>query len=179
MASTTSEDAPTSTEQTLSARPEQAQAYTPPREGGAFRALRHRNFRVFWVGQLISLIGTWAQNLAQGWLIVLLVDPAAYALLHSHTGAPVIAAQNPGPKVEADANYYSGWVNFAGGLPIFLFTLIAGVVADRVDKRKMLLVTQGILIFTAVGLGLLCTFHVVQIWHVLFFRRPVRHGRRF
>ena len=41
--------------------------------GGAFRALRNRNFRLFWVGQLISLIGTWAQNLAQGWLIVLLV----------------------------------------------------------------------------------------------------------
>ena len=169
MSTTVSDDAPTSTEQTLSARPEQAQAYMPSREGGAFRALRHRNFRVFWIGQLISLIGTWAQNLAQGWLIVLLVDPVARALLHSHTGAPVIAAQNPGPKVEADANYFSGWVNFAGGLPIFLFTLIAGVVADRVDKRKMLLVTQGTLIFTAAGLGLLCTLHVVQIWHVMFF----------
>ena len=172
MSSTTGEvAAPTSTEQTLSARPEQAvpQRHTPGRSGGAFRALHHRNFRVFWFGQLISLIGTWAQNLAQGWLIVLLVDPVAAALLHSHAGVPVVAAQNPGKAVEAAANYYSGWVNFAGGLPIFLFTLIAGVVADRVDKRKLLLVTQSTLIFTALCLGLLCAAGTVQIWHVLLF----------
>ena len=165
------EAAPTSTEQTLSARPEQAvpQTHAHRRQGGAFRALRHRNFRVFWIGQLISLIGTWAQNLAQGWLIVLLVDPVAHALLHSHAGVPVVAAQHPGKAVEAAANYYSGWVNFAGGVPIFLFTLIAGVVADRVDKRKLLLITQGTLILTALGLGLLSVFGVVEIWHVLFF----------
>ena len=54
--------------------------------GGAFRALRHRNFRLFWIGQMISLIGTWAQNLAQGWLIVLLVDPVAREMLR-HGGA--------------------------------------------------------------------------------------------
>ena len=48
----------------------------PPRKPGAFRALRNRNFRLFWIGQLVSLIGTWAQNLAQGWLIVILVDPS-------------------------------------------------------------------------------------------------------
>ena len=161
--------APTSTEQTLSARPEQAAPPTSSGPGGAFRALRHRDFRVFWVGQLISLIGTWAQNLAQGWLIVLLVDPIAYGLLHSHTGASVVAAQHPGKAVEAAANFWSGWVNFVGGLPIFLFTLIAGVVADRVDKRKLLLVTQGTLILTALGLGLLCAFGVVEIWHVLLF----------
>jgi len=123
------------------------------RKPGAFRALCNRNFRLFWIGQLISLIGTWAQSLAQGWLIVLLVDP-----LGSHT-----------PAVEADANFYSGWVNFAGGMPIFLFTLLAGVVADRVDKRKMLLVTQSGLILSAFGLGILATEGVVKIWHVLFF----------
>ena len=123
------------------------------RRPGAFRALSNRNFRLFWIGQLISLIGTWAQSLAQGWLIVLLVDP-----LGSHT-----------PAVEADANFYSGWVNFAGGMPIFLFTLLAGVVADRVDKRKMLLVTQSGLILSALGLGILATEGVVKIWHVLFF----------
>ena len=126
---------------------------TKIRKPGAFRALSNRNFRLFWIGQLISLIGTWAQSLAQGWLILLLVDP-----LGSHT-----------PKVEADANFYSGWVNFAGGMPIFLFTLLAGVVADRVDKRKMLLVTQSGLIFSAFGLGILATEGVVKIWHVLFF----------
>jgi len=133
---------------------------------GAFRALRHRNFRLFWIGQLISLIGTWAQNLAQGWLIVLLVDPA----LHHGGGAPLQAVGGGhSAAVEATANFYSGWVNFAGGLPIFLFTLLAGVIADRVDKRKLLLVTQSGLIVSALCLGILAVRGTVQIWHVLFF----------
>ncbi len=141
----------------------------PAAKGGPFRALHIRNFRLFWSGQLVSLIGTWAQNLAQGWLIVLLVDPAAAALLR-HGGSAVGQASGPhNPAVEAAANFYSGWVNFASGLPIFLFTLLAGVVADRVDKRKMLLVTQSGLIGCAVGLGILVSSGNVQIWHVLFF----------
>ena len=81
----------------------------------------------------------------------------------------VSAAGNHSSAVEADANFYSGWVNFAGGLPIFLFTLLAGVVADRVDKRKMLLVTQSGLILCALGLGILASEGKVEIWHVLFF----------
>ena len=141
----------------------------PAQKGGAFRALRNRNFRLFWIGQLISLIGTWAQNLAQGWLIVLLVDPVARAMLRHGGAAAGAATQQHGADVEAAANFYSGWVNFAGGLPIFLFTLLAGVVADRVDKRKMLLVTQSALILCAVGLGLLCVLGRVEIWHVMFF----------
>jgi MFS family permease len=169
MPQVTDEDVPTSTEQTLSARPEQAMPLGVGQKPGAFRALRHRNFRVFWIGQLISLIGTWAQNLAQGWLIVLLVDPVTRALLHSHGGQAVGAAQNPSPAIEANANFYSGWVNFAGGIPIFLLTLIAGVVADRVDKRKLLLVTQSTLILSAFGLGILCATGRVEIWQVMFF----------
>ena len=146
-------------------RPAQAILQPGPKPG-AFRALQNRNFRIFWVGQLISLIGTWAQNLAQGWLIVLLVDPA----LHHGGGVPLQAAQGGhSASVEATANFYSGWVNFAGGLPIFLFTLLAGVLADRVDKRKLLLVTQSGLIFTALCLGILAVRGTVQIWHVLFF----------
>ncbi len=139
----------------------------PPPKPGAFRALRNRNFRIFWIGQLISLIGTWAQSLAQGWLIVLLVDPVASQLLR-HGGAAA-AQGSQSSAVEAAANYYSGWVNFAGGLPIFLFTLLAGVVADRVDKRKLLLVTQSGLILCALGLGILAAEGIVQIWQVLFF----------
>lgn len=137
--------------------------------GGAFRALRHRNFRIFWIGQLISLIGTWAQNLAQGWLIVLLVDPVARALLRHGGAAAGAATQHHSLDVERAANLYSGWVNFAGGLPIFLLTLIAGVVADRVSKRNLLLVTQSTLIACAVGLGLLCVTGRVELWHVMFF----------
>ena len=140
-----------------------------PQKPGAFRALRNRNFRIFWIGQLISLIGTWAQNLAQGWLIVLLVDPVSAHLLHTTGAAAGSGPSHPSATVEAAANFYSGWVNFAGGLPIFLFTLLAGVVADRVDKRKMLLVTQGGLILCAFGLGILASEGKVEIWHVLFF----------
>ncbi len=138
-------------------------------KGGAFRALRNRNFRLFFTGQWISLIGTWAQNLAQGWLIVLLVDPVARVLLRHGGSAAGAPTHRLSPDVEAAANFYSGWVNFAGGLPIFLFTLLAGVVADRVDRRKMLLVTQSALILCAVGLGLLCVLGRVEIWQVMFF----------
>lgn len=141
----------------------------PAQKPGAFRALKNRNFRIFWIGQLISLIGTWAQNLAQGWLIVLLVDPVSAHLLHTTGAAAGSGPSHPSAAIEAAANFYSGWVNFAGGLPIFLFTLLAGVVADRVDKRKMLLVTQSGLIFCAFGLGILASEGKVEIWHVLFF----------
>jgi MFS family permease len=167
----TDEDVPTSTEQTLSARPERAMPLREDgqnQQGGAFRALRHRNFRVFWIGQLISLVGTWAQNLAQGWLIVLLVDPVTRAMLR-HGGAAVGASQHSSPGAAAAANLYSGYVNFAGGIPIFIFTLIAGVVADRVDKRRLLLLTQSLLIFSAVCLGVLCALGRIEIWQVLFF----------
>jgi len=140
-----------------------------PSNPGAFRALKSRNFRIFWTGQLISLIGTWAQSLAQGWLIVLLVDPVLAHLLHATGTAAGAGPSHPSAAVEAAANFYSGWVNFAGGLPIFLFTLLAGVVADRVDKRKMLLVTQSGLILCALGLGILASEGKVEIWHVLFF----------
>ena len=140
-----------------------------PAKPGAFRALKNRNFRIFWIGQLISLIGTWAQNLAQGWLIVLLVDPVTRNLLHTTGAAAGSGPSHPSAAIEAAANFYSGWVNFAGGLPIFLFTLLAGVVADRVDKRKMLLVTQSGLILCALGLGILASEGKVEIWHVLFF----------
>ncbi len=141
----------------------------PAGKPGAFRALRNPNFRLFWTGQLISLIGTWAQNLAQGWLIVLLVDPVSAHLLHTTGAAAGSGPSHPSAAVEAAANFYSGWVNFAGGLPIFLFTLLAGVVADRVDKRRMLLVTQSGLILCALGLGILASEGKVEIWHVLFF----------
>ncbi len=144
-------------------------AQTTAPKPGAFRALKNRNFRIFWTGQLISLIGTWAQNLAQGWLIVLLVDPASAHLLHTTGAAAGSGPSHPSAAIEAAANFYSGWVNFAGGLPIFLFTLLAGVVADRVDKRKMLLVTQSGLILCALGLGILASEGKVEIWHVLFF----------
>ena len=109
------------------------------------------------------------QNLAQSWLIVLLVDPVSAGMLR-HGGTAVGAGIHAASKqVEANANLYSGWVNFAGGAPIFVLTLFAGVLADKVSKRNLLLVTQSILVFTATALGLLCITGRVQIWHVIFF----------
>src|SRR5882757_3577357 len=78
------------------------------------RALRHRNFRLFFTGQLISLIGTWMQTVAESWLV--------YRL----TGSSILL----------------GSVNFANLIPIFLLSPIGGVVADRYSRRRIVIVTQ-------------------------------------
>src|SRR5512136_624996 len=79
-----------------------------------FAALRHRNYRLFFFGQLTSLVGTWMQNVAQAWLV--------YQL----TNSP----------------FYLGVVTFASGIPVLALSLWAGVVVDRVPKRRLLLMTQ-------------------------------------
>ncbi|MHB8735732.1 MAG: MFS transporter [Terriglobales bacterium] len=91
-----------------------------------FRALRHRNFQLFVGGQLISLIGTWMQNIAQAWLV--------YRLSHSA--------------------WQLGLIGFAGQIPIFLFAPIAGVVADRVNRRHLIIATQTLSIFPAAILAI-------------------------
>ncbi len=102
------------------------------------RALRHRNFRVFWWGQLVSLIGTWMQGVAQGWLVLQLTnDPLALGL--------VAAAQFT---------------------PVIVFGLFAGVLADAVSKRAALIVTQIAAMVLALVLGLLVLFGLVEVWHV-------------
>src|ERR1700744_461657 len=78
------------------------------------RALRHRDFRLFWTGNFLSNIGTWMQNIAQGWLVLQLTNSA----------------------------FWLGVVGFAASFPILLFALIGGVVADHVNKRKLLICTQ-------------------------------------
>ncbi|HEX7588960.1 MAG TPA: MFS transporter, partial [Anaerolineae bacterium] len=90
-----------------------------PRPAGAglpktFSALRHRNYRLFFAGQLLSLIGTWMQNVAQSWLV--------YQL----TGSP----------------FYLGVVSFASAVPVLFLSLWAGLIVDRVPKRNLLIVTQ-------------------------------------
>ena len=105
----------------------------------ALRALRHRNFRLFFGGQLISLIGTWMQSVAQAWLI--------YRLTHS---ALLLGA-----------------VGFAGQIPIFLIAPLGGHVADRVDRRRIILITQSasmVLAFVLAGLTLSGRIHE---WHIL------------
>lgn len=106
----------------------------PPR----FAALRHRNFRLFWFGNLLSLFGTLAQGTAQGWLVRQL------------TSEPQIITA----------------VAACNSLPISFLTLYAGVIADRIDKRRGLLVTNALSAVLAFALGLLEYLQVVQVWHV-------------
>ncbi|MBI5189089.1 MAG: MFS transporter [Nitrospirae bacterium] len=104
-----------------------------------FSALRHRNFRLFFIGQSVSLIGTWMHSLAQGWLVLKLTDSAFYLSL----------------------------VQAMGSLPILFLSLIGGVVADRVVKRNLLLVTQALSMALATLLAVLVGMGAVTVWHVI------------
>ena len=104
-------------------------------------ALTHRNFRLLWFGALTSSIGTWMQKVAQAWLIVTL------------TGS--------------SSAFYLGLDSFAGELPILLFTLIGGVVADRRDRRHMMLTSQVIQMTVAFILAALVITGVVKVWMVV------------
>ncbi len=105
----------------------------------AVSAFRHRNYQLYFTGQLISLSGTWMQNIAQDWLVLDLTN-SAFLL-------GVIAA-----------------VQF---LPMLLLSLVAGEVADRVPKRPLLILTQSSMMLCALVLGLLVLTHLVRFWHVL------------
>jgi MFS family permease len=102
------------------------------------RALRNPNFRLFWSGNFLSNIGTWMQNVAQGWLVLLLTNSA----------------------------FWLGVVGFAGSIPFLLFTLFGGVIADRADKRRLLLVTQTAMMILAFSLATLAWFKVITVWEV-------------
>lgn len=107
--------------------------------GTTFRALRHRNFRLFFFGQLTSLIGSWMQSVAQGWLVLQLTN-SAFAL---------------------------GLVGMFGYLPTLLFSFWGGTLADRNSKRRIVLITQTVATCLALTLGLLVIMHLVQIWHII------------
>jgi MFS family permease len=106
---------------------------------GAFRALRHRNYRLYFVGQLTSLAGTWMQSAAQAWLVLGLTN----------------------------SSLMLGVVSFAQFLPILLVGLFAGVVVDRIDRRRMLLGTQTLLMLSAFMLAGLTWSGTVRVWHVI------------
>lgn len=105
----------------------------------AFVALRHRNFRLFWFGQLISLTGTWMQTTAQAWLVLELTHSA----------------------------WWLGMVGALQFLPVMFLSLFGGVLADRVPKRKVLLFTQSFAMLQAIILWTLVFTGAVQLWHVL------------
>ncbi len=104
-----------------------------------FKAFHYRDFRLMWIGACTSSIGTWMQIVAQGWLI--------YRLSHS---AFLLALDQ-----------------FLGGIPIFLFSLIGGVVADRMERRKILLGSQYVQMFSAAVLTVLVATGCVHVWHIL------------
>jgi MFS family permease len=104
-----------------------------------FAALRHRNFRLFILGQFTSLCGTWMQVVAQGWLVLQLTN-SAFAV---------------------------GLVTALGSLPILLFTLYGGVIADRVNKRRFILVLQSLMLAEALAIGILTATYVVTVYWVM------------
>jgi predicted MFS family arabinose efflux permease len=104
-----------------------------------FKAFQYRDFRLMWIGACTSSIGTWMQIVAQGWLI--------YRLSHS---ARLLAADQ-----------------FLGGIPIFALSLIGGVVADRVERHKILLVSQYVQMASAAILTLLVAIGIVHVWQIL------------
>jgi MFS family permease len=123
------------TESVLIPTPPQAR---PSRLPQGFSAFRHRNFRLFWGGMAISLVGTWMQQVGQAWLVLQLTnDPLAL-----------------------------GIVGVAQFTPVLFLGLFGGIVADAVSKRKALVVTQTAAGFLALVLGFLVVSGQVQVWHV-------------
>jgi len=103
-----------------------------------FRALRHRNYRIWFFGYSISLIGSWMQIMAQQVLV--------YRITESATAL--------------------GMVNFVSLLPLIPFSLLGGSLSDRYSKRVILLVTQVIMMVVAITLGLITASGFVQVWHI-------------
>ena len=104
----------------------------------ALRALSHRNYRLFFGGQLVSLIGTWMQTVAQSWLV--------YRLTHSEL--------------------LLGLVGFSSYIPVFLLATLGGTVADRGDRRRILVTTQSLAMLQAFILAGLTLTGTVQVWHI-------------
>jgi len=104
-----------------------------------FRSLKYRNYRLFFSGQSISLIGTWMQRIALPWLV------------YQMTGSALLL----------------GVVGFAGQIPAFLLSPIAGVLTDRWNRYHVLLVTQIISMIQAIILAWLCLTGLIQIWHII------------
>src|SRR5262245_15131747 len=116
-------------------------APTTARRSGMFRALSNPNYRLFWIGAFLSNIGTWMQAVAQGWLVLQL------------TNSP----------------FWLGLDTFMATAPGFLFTLIGGVFADLIDRRRLMLYTQVGAGIAAFGLAMLVATNVVNRWMVLGF----------
>jgi MFS family permease len=113
--------------------------FVAPRRTGLINVFRHRNYRLFFTGQLISLMGSWMQNTAMPWLV--------YSLTHS--------------------TVLLGVTSFCSTVPVFFMTPFGGMVADRVDRRKFLLFTQSAAMLQATILATLTLTGAVQVWEII------------
>ncbi len=104
-----------------------------------FKAFTYRDYRILWLGAFTSTTGAWMQQVAEAWVVFALTGSA----------------------------FYLGLTSFLGQLPIILFTLVGGVIADRIDRRKLLLASQYVQMATALTLTLLIYLEWIQVWHFL------------
>ena len=104
-----------------------------------FASLKHRNYRLWFWGQMVSLFGTWMQTTAQGFLVFELTQSPAYL----------------------------GYIGFAMGVPSWLFMMYGGVIADRMPRRRLLIITQSAMMMLAFILAALTFGGIVQPWHIL------------
>jgi MFS transporter, DHA1 family, staphyloferrin A biosynthesis exporter len=124
----------------------------------SLRSLRHRNYRLLWIGNFVSNTGDWMDQIAFNWLVYQLTDSAIYL----------------------------GLVNLARWLPILVFTLVGGVVADRWERRRLMFTTQAIAMVLALILAVLDATGLIHIWMVLLiaagrgimmsFNQPAKQG---
>lgn len=105
-----------------------------------FKALEYRNFTLLWFGLILSNVGTWIQIIAQSLLVLALTHNSGVAL---------------------------GVVSFAQAFPFFIFAFLGGGIADRIDKRKLLLFTQSVQIVLAFTLGILTFTGFIQFWQII------------
>ena len=103
------------------------------------KVFQHRNYRLFFTGQLVSLMGTWITNVTQGWLV--------YSLTHS----PLLL----------------GVTSFASAVPVFFFSAFGGAISDRFDRRRTLLITQSAACVESAALAILTLGHWIQVWEIV------------
>src|SRR5436189_5801448 len=112
---------------------------SPSRLKASLRAFRHRDYRLFFAGQLTSLVGTWMQTVAQSWLV--------YRL----TGSATLL----------------GLVGFAPQFPIFLLSPVAGAVADSYPRRRTMIIMQTLMMLLAFPLAALTLMNRIQVWQII------------
>lgn len=106
--------------------------------GSTFQALRYRNFRLLWIGLLVSNAGSWMHTVAQGYLV------------YEMTGDPLVLGTNM----------------LMRAIPILVLSFIGGTIADRIDKRRLLITSQSIFALLILTLAVVTTLGLVQVWHI-------------